>query len=433
VTDDARAIERSTREAFGRAMELALPLLDAPDPRDPAVEAGWLVATAPEPNELGTGRLRGLGIAVKDVIDVAGMPVRNGTPGFWREPASSAPAWQALLDAGAHCVGKSATHEMAWGVTTPEIPHPADPTRIAGGSSGGSAACVAAGVAVGALGTDTGGSIRIPAALCGVVGLRPTTGSVAMAGITPLAPSQDVVGPIARDVRTCAALAEVLLGRPLDLTPGTALAGLRVGVLADPGPLDDETSEAYDAVLHGLRDLGVEVVPCSTSLPRESGGVSLLTMLHESAALHADVVEADPERFGGEARALLTLGRPLAARAGELVRARTRLGAATLRLYAEKRLDAFLTPTTSCSAPRRDSPTVRLGGRQVPVPSALTRFTAWAAATGLPAVSVPGPSSGLPVGIQVMARPLAEPVCLQLALAVEGLAAVTTVVADTDT
>jgi Asp-tRNA(Asn)/Glu-tRNA(Gln) amidotransferase A subunit family amidase len=414
--------EAATRQAFGRAIEMALPLLDAPSRLEEALAAGWLVTAAPAADRLGSGPLRGLAVAVKDVIDVAGLPVRNGTPGFWHDAACSAPAWRLLEEAGAHCVGKAATHEMAWGVTTPTIPHPADPDRVAGGSSGGSAACVAAGIAPGGLGTDTGGSIRIPAALCGVVGLRPTTGSVEMAGITPLAPSQDVVGPIARDVRTCTAMAEVLLGRRMHLCRRGDLKGLRLGVLDDPGPLDDETSAAYDRALRELRDLGADLVTCTTTLVREAGGVSLLTMLQESAATHAADVDAGPERFGGQARALLTLGRPLQERAPALGEARVRLATSTLQLYAEHRLDVFLTPTTPCVAPRRADATVGLGGRQLPVSVALTRFTAWAATTGFPAVSVPGPATALPVGLQVMGRPEGEDLCLRVAAAIETMA-----------
>jgi aspartyl-tRNA(Asn)/glutamyl-tRNA(Gln) amidotransferase subunit A len=403
-------------------VELALPLLDAPPDLTEALSAGWLVSAAPPAERLRPGPLRGLAVAVKDVIDVAGLPVRNGTPGFWHDAEASAPAWRLLEDAGAHCVGKAATHEMAWGVTTPAIPHPADAERVAGGSSGGSAACVAAGVTSGALGTDTGGSIRIPAALCGVVGLRPTSGSVAMAGITPLAPSQDVVGPLARDVRTCTEMAEVLLGRALAPDTTGDLRGIRLGILREAGPLDRPTAAAYDAVLRGLRDRGAELVPCPTSLPREAGGVSLLTMLQESAALHAETVEAGPERFGGEARALLTLGRSLQGRASALGRARVRLAAATLQLYAEHRLDGFVTPTTACVAPPRGASSVALDGRQIPVATALTRFTAWAATTGFPALSVPAPAPGaLPVGLQVMARPGHEELCLGVAAAAEAL------------
>jgi aspartyl-tRNA(Asn)/glutamyl-tRNA(Gln) amidotransferase subunit A len=312
---------------------------------------------------------------------------------------------------------------MAWGVTTPQVPHPADAERVPGGSSGGSAACVAASVATGALGTDTGGSIRIPAALCGVVGLRPTTGTVDMAGITPLAPSQDVAGPLARDVRTCAAMAEVLLDRPLGIAADRDIGGLRIGILSDCGPLDDTTAGAYDLTLRGLRDAGAELVPCETRLLREAGGLSLLTMLQESAALHADAVAAGPERFGGEARALLTLGRSLQSRVADLGRARVRLAAATLELYGEQRLDAFLTPTTSCVAPDRTATTVALGGRDVPVPTALARFTAWAAVTGFPAMSVPAPVVGpLPVGMQLMTKPHREALALDIAAAVERVA-----------
>lgn len=419
-TPAGEAAERETRAGFGRAMELALPLLDVASSREQALAAGWLVVEAPPADRPTSGPLRGLGVAVKDIIDVAGLPVRNGTPGFWRAPATSAPAWQLLEDAGAHCVGKAATHEMAWGVTTPQIPHPDDPERVAGGSSGGSAACVAAGVASGALGTDTGGSIRIPAALCGVVGLRPTTGSIDLSGITPLARSQDLVGPIARDVRTCTAMTEVLLGRSLALELGD-LRGMRLGVLGDPGALDQETSAAYEAALAGLRANGAELVRCETRLVRETGGVSLLTMLHESAALHADAVEEAPDRFGGEARALLTLGRSLQHRAADLARARARLTSDTWQLYAECRLDGFVTPTTQCVAPPRGAPSVEIGGRPVPVSSALAKFTGWAAVTGFPAVSVPLPANGLPVGLQVMARPRREELCLRVAASVESL------------
>lgn len=391
-----------------------------------ALAVGWLVAAGghPPPGEPAGGShdasLDGLDVAVKDIIDVAGLPVRNGTPGgLWRVPETSAAAWRALAAAGARCVGKAATHEMAWGVTTPQIPHPTRHNRVPGGSSGGSAACVAAGVTQGALGTDTGGSVRIPAALCGVVGFRPTTGSVDMSGITPLAPSQDVVGPLAKDVGTCTAMLEVLLGRPLGIRPEQGVAALRVGVLGSPGRLDDETATAYAATLERLPALGVEVVHADTDVVRSAGHVSLLTMLEESAALYADTVRAAPTGFGGEARALLTLGERLTEHAHVLSRARQAVTAQTAGLYRSLDLDAFLTPTTACVAPLRGARTVSIGGRAVPVTAALARFTAWAAVAGLPAVSVPAPVTGLPVGIQVMAPPHREDVCAALAAALE--------------
>ncbi|MQA76790.1 MAG: amidase, partial [Solirubrobacterales bacterium] len=181
--------------------------------------------------------LAGLSVAVKDIVDVAGLPTRNGTAGGrWREPVRSATAWQLLAEAGARCVGKSATHEMAWGVTTPQIPHPRHAAHSCGGSSGGSAACVATGAAHGALGTDTGGSIRIPAALCGVLGFRPTTGAVGLTGVTPLAPEQDAIGPLAAELPTCLAMLEALLARP-STPPADATVPARVGVLSRTGRL----------------------------------------------------------------------------------------------------------------------------------------------------------------------------------------------------
>jgi Asp-tRNA(Asn)/Glu-tRNA(Gln) amidotransferase A subunit family amidase len=435
-------VELETRITYGKAMQASLRAVHelvagepGPAPRQvrweaapsgatvaEARERGWLVAVPPAGAPCGAvvgasgdGPLSGLAVAVKDIIDVAGLPTRNGTRGGrWREPERSATAWQRLGDAGARCVGKSATHEMAWGVTTPQIPNPLDPARVAGGSSGGSAACVTAGVSPGALGTDTGGSIRIPAALCGVVGIRPTLGSVPMDGITPMAPSQDTVGPIARDLATCAAMLEVLLDRPLALDQDV-VPRLRVGALASPGRVDAETATAYDETVRRLQDAGVEVVRCETDLVHRSGGVSTLAMMLESAAEHAGAVHADPSAFGGEARALLTLGTGLGDQREPLLRARQVLRSRTRELFARLRIDAMLTPATACVAPLRESRTVRLGDREVPVATALSRFTAWASATGLPAISVPVPTPGLPVGMQLMAREHDEDVCLLLA------------------
>ena len=432
VPGDAQ--EQATRTSFGKAMRASIRAVhelaaeeSGPSPARwktassgvglaEARARGWLVSPPPsEPQASDDGPLSGLAVAVKDIIDVAGLPTHNGTAGgAWREPDRSSTAWQRLADAGARCVGKSATHEMAWGVTTPQIPNPLDPARVAGGSSGGSAACVAAGVTPGALGTDTGGSVRIPAALCGVVGMRPTLGSVPMDGITPMAPSQDTVGPISRDVATCTAMLEVLLDRPLTLDQDL-VPRLRAGALASLGRVDPETAMAYEETVRQLEDAGVEVVRCETDLVHRSGSVSTLTMLLESATEHAAVVRKDPSAFGGEARALLTLGTGLTDQREPLLRARHVLRSRTHELFARLRIDAMLTPTTACVAPQRESRTVRLGDRDVPVATALSRFTAWASATGLPAISVPVPTPGLPVGMQLMAREHDEAICLLLA------------------
>lgn len=389
-------------------------------PTDAAVararEHGWLV-TPGSANGNGQGRLAGLPVAVKDIVDVASLPTRNGTAGGrWREPTSSATAWQLLADAGARCVGKSATHEMAWGVTTPQIPHPRDSAHSCGGSSGGSAACVATGAAAGAVGTDTGGSIRIPAALCGVYGFRPTTGAVDLAGVTPLTPGQDAVGPLAADLPTCLAMLETLLARPVTPVPGPP-AAIRVGIPSRTGRLAPPVAAAYDEALDRLASADVQLVPCDAGAMRDAANVSLLAMLRGSARLHAEAVRAAPASFGSATRALLTIGESLRGHEEAIAAAARTVTARTARLFETEHLDAFVTPTTPCQAPMRNAEQVDVGGRTEPVPAALTRFTAWAAVTAMPALNLPLPCAALPIGLQVMAPPHREHTCAQVAAA----------------
>lgn len=385
-----------------------------------AVEQGWLVAPAPGAAAL-DGRLSGLSVAVKDIIDVADLPTRNGTPGGrWREPTTSASAWSAVRDEGAHCVGKAATHEMAWGVVTPRIANPLAPDRIAGGSSGGSAACVASGASVGALGTDTGGSIRIPAALCGVVGFRPTTGAVPLGGVTGISPEQDSLGPLAADARTCAAMLEVLLGHELR-AGGADVGGVRIGVLARVGRLDPSVERAYRTGLEALSLAGATLVECDTAAYRRAASLSLLTMLRSSALLHAAAVRAAPLSFGSEARALLTLGEPLAMDGDLIDAARRTVATETAAVFAAHRLDAFVTPTVPCVAPMCGAEGVEIAGRSEPVSAALVRYTGWSPVTAMPAVSVPVRMPGeLPAGVQIMAPPHHDAVCARLALVLES-------------
>lgn len=382
-----------------------------------ARDNGWLVEAAEHMPE------DRLPVTVKDNIDVAGMQVGNGTPGAtWRTPASSSPAWQQLERHGASCVGKAALHEMAWGVITPQIANPLDRDRITGGSSGGSAACVAAGISAGSLGTDTGGSLRIPAALCGVVGFRPTHGLVDMTGVTALAPEQDTVGPLAHDVRTCTRMMEALSGR--GLAGITAPGGhLRIGVLTRPGRLDDAVQDAMNDTLQRLTDAGAELVDIDDMQFRDAIGVSLARQLVSSAALYSRMVNARPQSFGPEARALLTLGEDLAASSDLIAQAARALTAQSAEIFARHRLDVIMTPTTPCIAPPREHATVDIGGRQEPVSAALPRFTAWASATGMPAMSVPVWPHGddrLPAGIQVMAPPHHEHMCVHAAQLIEN-------------
>lgn len=378
---------------------------------------GWLVSNE-EPTPAGESS-EGMSVAVKDVIDVRGLPTGNGAIGIApRHPQQSANSWSKLKSAGAWCVGKAATHEWAWGVTTPTITNPHDNTRIAGGSSGGSAAAVASGAATAALGTDTGGSIRIPASLCGVVGMKPTWGAIDTGGVTPLAPEQDVVGPLTRDVATVGSLLEILLGRPC-IPTSTDISNLRIGYLDRPGPLQPEVEQAFELAKRILAQAGATLIGLETRAPRWAASVSLLTMLDSSARLYADDVTARPLAYGSTTRALMTLGQGLID-SELLTSARLSLQALTSQVFAQNQLNAIVTPTTPCVAPLRNRAVTQIGSRKESVDSALTRFTAWASATGLPAVAVPMTFRPLPTSIQFMAPPDYEDVCLQLAAVIES-------------
>lgn len=395
-----------------------------PTATDPAAirtarRRGWLISQSAEidPRE---GALSGLAVAVKDNIDVAGLPTRNGTPrGQWRTPPASAPVWDLLEAQGAWCAGKSCMHEMAWGVTTATIPGPVDDERITGGSSGGSAAVVAMGATRAALATDTGGSIRIPAALCGCVGLRPTQGATSTTGVTALAPPQDVVGPIAEDVETAALIFEVLTMRAI-MPAHDGVKGQRIGGLSRLGRMEPGVAEGYRKTLSLLADSGAILVEVDTVLPRASASVSLLRMLHCADALYGDDVRGDPLGYGPEARALLTMGADLALDTQMLDHAAMAVKAETADVFTRDALDVLVTPTCPCVAPKRSAATVEIGGRQEHVDAALTRYTAWAAVAGLPALSVPAQAPGpLPVGIQIMAPPGREDACIRTGLAIE--------------
>jgi aspartyl-tRNA(Asn)/glutamyl-tRNA(Gln) amidotransferase subunit A len=323
-------------------------------------------------------------------------------------------------------VGKTRTHEFAYGVLTPGTVNPWDPARIAGGSSGGSAAAVAAGLVPGAVGSDTAGSIRIPAACCGVVGLKPTWGRVPATGVWPLSWSCDHVGPIAGDVADVALLDTVLAGewtREGDGTGGRPRPP-RVGRLVgdELGPADPAVTAATDGLCRRLEAQGARIDEVELPLRAARGAVATI-VLAEAAAAHARLLaETGEDGYGRAVLAALRIGQ--GALAGEYLtglRYRGRFAAQVEAALAER--DALLLPTLPCVAPPLGASTMTVGGVETGVQAALTALPGPFNCSGSPVVSLPaGLADGLPVGVSLVGRIGRDRELLGLAAWVEAAA-----------
>jgi aspartyl-tRNA(Asn)/glutamyl-tRNA(Gln) amidotransferase subunit A len=354
------------------------------------------------------GPLHGVPVAVKDLVDVAGAVTAAGSPKLaGNRAAADAEAVARLRAAGAVVIGKTRTHEFAYGTVTPGTVNPWDPERIAGGSSGGSAAAVAAGQVPAAVGTDTAGSIRIPAACCGVVGLKPTFGRVPATGVWPLSWSCDHVGPIAASVADVALLDAVLAGdaRPGDAGPARG-AGPRIGRLVgdDLGPVDPAVGDAVDALCRRLEAEGA--VLDEVGLPMRAARAAVAAIvLPEAATIHARLLaETGPDGYSRAMLAMIRIGgSALAAEYLNGLRNRGRFLSLVEGLLAGR--DALLLPTLPCVAPRVGQRTLTLGGEQVGVQAALTRLPGVFNCSGSPVLSLPaGLAGGLPVGVSLVGR-----------------------------
>jgi aspartyl-tRNA(Asn)/glutamyl-tRNA(Gln) amidotransferase subunit A len=366
------------------------------------------------------GPLHGVPVAVKDVIDVAGTTTTAASRILRRIPPRDATAVARLRAAGAVVLGKLNTHEFAFGATTTS-PHfgpahnPWAHDRICGGSSGGSGAAAAADLAAGTLGTDTAGSIRIPSALCGVTGLRPSIGLVPNDGVEPVSWTVDAVGPIARSAEDCSLLLEALAPeyRP-DLDGG--LGGLRIGLVE---PLLERTQPEVGALarsaLDELRTLGARVESAVVPHIDAAGTILQAVMLPEAAQAHLPRLRTRLADYGQDVRTRLLAGLLLPATA-HVTGTRGREWFSSELEAAFEPFDLLVHPAMPVVAPPIGEDTVEVGGERLLFRLALIPYNSPWALAGLPVASVPcGFVDGMPAGLALVGRRFDEATVLRAA------------------
>ncbi|MGH2723391.1 MAG: amidase [Actinomycetota bacterium] len=422
---DGRASPVELAEEAIRRAERWQPVTDAFShlhPEDALEEAGRRADEVAVGGELGP--LHGVPVAVKDLFDVAGWETTGCCRAYVGTVAlADADAVRRLRAAGAVIVGKTNQHELAAGGTNlvsacGPTRNPWDPGRMTGGSSGGSGAAVAARVVPLALGTDTGGSVRIPASFCGTVGLKPTHGRVSLRGVMPLAPSMDTVGPLCATAGDAALALEVLTGEPVAMPPPQSLSVGLVGRFVAPVRADVGRAAADGARVLGEAGVPVREIEEGPAYDPEDWERLAWPELFEA---HGHLLER-PQDLGGPTRRFLEYGRDLdpAERAAAGTRAAA-LRRAFLDLLAE--VDALLVPATLFPAPGIERAEMEVDGRPVDVlRGAVSLLTRLANMAGIPAVAFPAGFSeeGLPLGLQLLGRPGEEGALLSLVTAFQA-------------
>jgi aspartyl-tRNA(Asn)/glutamyl-tRNA(Gln) amidotransferase subunit A len=367
------------------------------------------------------GPLHGVPIAIKDLIDVAGVPTtyasRAGSP---KMPAGDAVLVGRLKDAGAVILGKTNLLEYAYGAVHPDFGqtnNPWDRARTSGGSSGGSGAAVAAGFCAAAVGTDTGGSIRIPAAYCGIVGLKPTFGLVDVVGVQALSWSLDHVGPMARSCADAALLLTGMTGKPCPVTPPD-MRGLRLGVMAHPGAerfLEPAVGALFDEAVKRVGAAGAAICPIEVTDLAAAPDAVMTILQPEASLIHRNLIASGPTGFAETTRLQIEAGFAIPAtayiRAQQLQR---ELAARFSRLFDS--VDAILSPSVPWVAPAEDPALSddRGAGEML--------YTAVYNLVGLPAVNIPSglTPAGLPAGLQIVTSWNADHLALSIGAALEA-------------
>lgn len=387
-------------------------------------DAGYLAdeLVSSEPRSL----LHGIPVGVKDTIDVQGFRTRAGSHVLDENPpvAADAPAVRRLREAGAVVLGKTTTHEFGYGVVTPPTRNPWDLSRIPGGSSGGSGAAVAAGECLGALGTDSGGSIRIPSALCGITGLRPRPGIVPIEGVVPFSWTHDTCGPMARSAADIAAMWSILSAS--EVVGAGRLDGLRVGVVPVPDALqvEPEVQDAFRAAVKTIAEAGARVATMGVPAFREWDAPRSALVLCEFLAAHRhhgwypDRAHLYSEELLGYLRKAERIG------GADVVLARRTLGRLADRfLAAFEDADLLVLPTAVMVAPMAEDIESDQGedAQPVRINTQLIRSCGVISWCRLAAASVPCGFSweGLPIGLQLVGR--TEEEVLAAAIAYQSL------------
>jgi len=386
------------------------------------------------------GPLHGIPVAVKDVFETSGVRTTCGSVIFMHHvPKRDAAVVEKLAAAGAVLVGKAGMHELAYGITSNNphfgtIRNPWDLERIPGGSSGGSGVAVSAGMVFMAMGSDTGGSIRIPASFCGTVGLKPTSGRVSRYGVMPLDFSLDHMGPLTRSARDAAVVLEAIAGcdprddtssrEPVgDYVPetGCSIREVRIGLPQNfyLERLDADVDVAVRKMAATAESLGARIIPVRVPDIEALNAVGRVILLAEASALMEKYIH-NRGQFGADVLALLDQGRLLPAT--DYVNAQ-RLRRMLQREFAQlwKRADCLFTPTTPIPAPRIVEKTVQIGSVTEDARLATTRLVRGINVLGLPALSMPCgfDRRGLPVSLQIIGRPFDEALILRVAAALE--------------
>jgi len=379
-----------------------------------------IVHLIPAPPRAAAGPLLGMPVAVKDIFAVAGLPQGNGNPRAMAGPAvpQDATAVAQLRSAAADVFCTTAMLEYAAGALHPEVPetlNPFDTSRTAGGSSGGSAALVGAGVCPAALGTDTGGSVRIPAAYCGVVGLKPSHGAISQNGVQPLAPSLDEVGVIAVDVATVARVFAVLTGSSPQRSKGPLRVGFVAAHLQDPA-LEPEVQAIIGSAMERINAGGWTVAAVESQALPQLGALFDPIFNYEVWQVHGDRVQKDPGHFGPETLRLLRAAESATREGHDRAMAeRDRL----VRQWAEEMrpFDLMVTPAVPFVAPPTTPPMDTAQGEQEGM------FTGVFNVIGAPALVLPcgWTRAGLPVGLQLVGAVGADAALLAAGALVEEI------------